>query len=112
VCHHPVNAASVEAAYILLSPYDSIPSLEPPPPQFGPEPYSSLRTSGPHLSGFAQHKILGQIYLSLSTIHPTVKTVGFLVEFDVTSRYLMREFTRQNVEKLADSVKEIIENIS
>ena len=62
---------------------DSIPSLEP-PTQFGPEPYSSLRTSGPHLSGFAQHKILGQIYLSLSTTHPTVKTVDFLVEFDVS----------------------------
>jgi DNA/RNA-binding domain of Phe-tRNA-synthetase-like protein len=48
VCHHPVNAASTEAAYILLSSYeDSTPSLEP-PTQFGPEPYSSLRTSGPH----------------------------------------------------------------
>ena len=30
----------------------------------------------------------------------------------ITSRYLMREFTRQEVEKLADAVKEIIENVS
>jgi len=30
----------------------------------------------------------------------------------ITSRYLMREFTRQDVEKPADAVKEIIENVS
>jgi len=38
--------------------------------------------------------------------------LGMLEDAYITSRYLMREFTRQEVEKPADAVKEIIENVS
>jgi len=38
--------------------------------------------------------------------------LGMLEDAYITSRYLMREFTRQEVEKLADAVKEIIKNVS
>jgi hypothetical protein len=49
-------------------------------PLFSPEPYSSLWTSEPHPSDTLNTTIMG-LYLSLSAIHPTVKTVGFIAEF-------------------------------
>jgi aspartate carbamoyltransferase regulatory subunit len=98
VCHHPVNAASTEAAHISLPPYeDSTPTLEPPSLN---SVQSLIRAFGhpDHIrEQAAQHKILGQIYLSLPTAHPTVKTVGFLVEFNVRSkpsRLMCKYFSR------------------
>jgi len=38
--------------------------------------------------------------------------LGVLEDAYITSRYLMREFTRQEVEKLAKAVKEIMEIVA
>lgn len=37
--------------------------------------------------------------------------LGVLEDAYITSRYVMREFTKQEVEKLAKSVKEIMRNV-
>jgi HEPN domain-containing protein len=37
--------------------------------------------------------------------------LGMLEDSYITSRYVMREFTKQEAEKLTKSVKEIIENV-
>jgi len=38
--------------------------------------------------------------------------LGVLEDAYITSRYIMREFSRQEVERLAKSVKEIMENVT
>jgi hypothetical protein len=60
--------------------YSRTPALLEPLHLFSPEPYSSLWTSELHPGDSLDTTIMG-LYLSLSAIHPTVKTVGFLAEF-------------------------------
>jgi HEPN domain-containing protein len=38
--------------------------------------------------------------------------LGMLEDAYITSRYVMREFTKQEVEKLAKAVKEIMKNVT